>query len=32
MRALTIWIAAINGSVNTTVHSTEKPNWAPAWE
>src|SRR5512138_2377570 len=32
MRALTIWMAAISGSVNTTVHSTAKPNCAPAWE
>jgi hypothetical protein len=32
MRALTIWIAAISGSVNTTVHSIEKPNCAPACE
>lgn len=32
MRALMIWIATISGSVKTTVHSIENPNWAPACE
>jgi hypothetical protein len=32
MRALISWMAAIKGSVMTTVHSMAKPNWAPACE
>jgi len=32
MQALMIWIAAMNGSVRNSVHSSEKPNCAPACE
>jgi len=32
MRALTSWMATINGSVITTVHSMARPNCAPACE
>jgi hypothetical protein len=31
MRALTSWIATMNGTERNTVHSTEVPNCAPAW-
>ena len=31
MRALTSWIATMNGIDRNTVHSTPVPNCAPAW-
>ena len=32
MRALTDCTATISGQVSTTVQSSPKPHWAPAWE
>jgi hypothetical protein len=32
MRALTSWIAAISGQVNSMTHSMPWPNWAPTCE